>query len=162
MTINQNSVRVLLETVYQRARDSQAFENDIQRRDNQLWCRARFVDSLTHYRVSVDPAGEVVWVGLFTPDRWLSESIEADLMHQGDKLEELLEEELYEQGYEAQLPVEHFRDEQMQYVFRSPVAWVPEDSENPALLADRVSRVLLAYEAAFQPLGDMSPTEEFG
>ena len=35
-------------------------------------------------------------VELVTEDRWLSESIEADLMHHGDPIEELIEEELAE------------------------------------------------------------------
>ena len=39
-----------------------------------------------------------------TKDRWLSESIEGDLEHTGDELEELLEEELVELDWEGPFP----------------------------------------------------------
>ena len=121
-----------------------------------LYCQAQHVESEAFYRAEPGEQEGAVWIGLYTPDRWLSESIEADLMHVGDKLEELLEEELVDQGVEEKYDVEHFRDEQKQYVFRSSVA-LPEDHESAQ---DLVSRVLLAYEAAFRPLGDMDPGEE--
>ena len=89
------------------------------------------------------------FVGLQTGDRWLSESIEADLMHAGDSLEELVEEELVEQGLSAEeVTMQHFRDERMQYVFRSPL---PERAT-----PEEAASWLLAYEAAFRELGDMS------
>src|SRR2546426_10237271 len=48
-------------------------------------------------------------VSLVTADRWLSESIEADLMHYGDPIEELIEEELIDQGYKGKpLAVKHY------------------------------------------------------
>ena len=49
------------------------------------------------YRVRWE-AGRV-WVSLEMADRWQSESIETDLVHTGDKLDELLEEELVDLGY---------------------------------------------------------------
>lgn len=69
-------------------------------------------------------------------------------MHTGDDVEELLEEELVEQGLEASRPaVEHFRSDDRLFTFRSPVA--PEN-------ADTAARWLLAYEACFRQLGDMA------
>src|SRR5688500_979912 len=74
-------------------------------------------------------------VALVTKDRWLSESIEADFMHHGDPIEELLEEELVDQGYTVagdgmpggprraasgrSIEVKHFRSEDMMYTFQS-------------------------------------------
>ena len=152
----------MLDKISQRVQDAGVFEQ-VERVDQSLSCRAMYVESNTYYQVHVTDTGRA-WVGLYTPDRWLSESIEAQLMHQGDNLEELLEEELIDQGYETQLPVEHFRDEKKQYVFRSPVSLSQEGQEMVTqtndLAVDRLSCVLLAYEAAFRPLGDMSPADE--
>ncbi len=126
-----------------------------------LRCQAKHVASDTSYRMDTDPNQDgVVWVGLYSPDRWLSESIEADLMHQGDKIEELLEEELVDQGLELQLPIEHFRDDQKQYVFRSPVSLNSGGALKDNDVARYITRVLLAYEATFRQLGDMKPPDE--
>jgi hypothetical protein len=148
--------QALYEEVGDRARDAKVFAK-VRRTDDALICRAKLEQTEATYRAVVADQHDVVWVGLFTPDRWLSESIEQDLLHLGDTVEELLEEELYEQGFEARLPVEHFRDPKKQFIFRSPV-FVPKgeklDSEG---MVDRVGRVLLAYEAAFRRLGDMDP-----
>ena len=63
---------------------------------------------------------------------WLSESIESDLMHSGDKLDELIEEELVDQGEEpGHISFEHFRSDDMLFTFRtlaapeSEAAWRP-------------------------------------
>jgi len=90
---------------------------------------------------------------LVTPDRWLSESIESDLMHTGDGLEELFEEELVEFGVEAAPPqIKHYRSDDRLYTFdiRLP------DGHNP----DLVSKYLFAFEATFRNLGDMSGADE--
>ncbi len=151
--------QALYEEVAERAREVDVFDK-VRRNDEALSCKARGIESEAWYRVQVGPDHDVVWVGLYTPDRWLSESIESELMHTGDKLEELLEDELIEQGFEARLPVEHFRDDRLQYVFRSPV-FVPkgEKLEGEGMV-DRVGKTLLAYEAMFSQIGDMAPGEE--
>lgn len=156
--MTQGPSSAMYEQVAGRLRDLGVFQ-DVRWDDESLSCRARFVDSETYYRVIVDQDKPVAWVGLYSPDRWLSESIEADLMHQGDKIEELLEEELIDQGLDFQLPIEHFRDEQMRYVFRSPVE-LPGDGLDDQAVVDRVAGVLLAYEAAFSQLGDMKAPDE--
>jgi len=91
------------------------------------------------------------WVALVTPDRYLSQSIEQDLVHTGDKLTELLEEELIELGFtgKAVLPVEHFRDDEKRFTFRTPA---PAD--------DSAATLLLAYEACFRRLGDMEAKDD--
>ncbi|HMN95251.1 MAG TPA: hypothetical protein PKC43_02690 [Phycisphaerales bacterium] len=94
------------------------------------------------------------WVELVTPDRWLSESVESDLMHYGDPIEELIEEELVNLGGRAGRPqVQHFRSEDLLYTFRTPLDGDPPSEES-------ASRLLLAYEAAFRELGDIEADEE--
>lgn len=120
-----------------------------------LRCRAAESGAEAWYRVCRDNGRW--YVELATPDRWLSESIEADLMHHGDPIEELVEEELVEIESEAgdsaagRPAVQHFRSDDMLYVFRSPVG-APGEEPPPS----RVANLLRAYEAAFRELGDMS------
>ncbi len=118
-------------------------------------CRARGAAAEAEYRLE-SRDGEVL-VSLVTPDRWLSESIESDLMHSGDPLEELVAEELAEVGLEvaeADLVVRHFRSEDRLYTFETPIpAAVASD-------ADKTRLFLLAFEAAFRNLGDMSGGDE--
>lgn len=152
--------QALYEEVADRAREAHVFEK-VRRTDDRLRCRARCgkSDAEAYYYAEVAEDHKSVYVGLYTPDRWLSESIEADLMFKGDKIEDLLEEELFDRGFESRLAVEHFRDDDKHYVFRSNLV-VPADEklEGPAMV-ERVTRVLLAYEATFRPLGDMSPSD---
>lgn len=151
--------QALYEEAGDRVREAKVFAR-VRRNDDALICKARDVDSETNYRVRVTDEHDLVWVGLYTPDRWLSESIETDLLHQGDKLEDLLEEELYDQGFEARLPMEHFRSDDKVYVFRSPVFLPKSEKLDGEGMIDRVTRVLLAYQAMFRQLGDMSPDED--
>lgn len=127
-------------------------------------CRAGLVEccamgpaSPAWYRLSAE--GGRLWVSLVMGDRWLSESIETDLLHTGDKLDELLEEELIELGYcGARVPFEHFRSEDKLFTFRSPVdamGFGRDDAGSPGLVSG-AGTLLLAYEACFRNLGDMS------
>jgi hypothetical protein len=89
-------------------------------------------------------------VCLQTADRWLSQSIEQDLVHTGDKMDELVEEEMVDLGYSGpRLRVEHFRSEDKLFTFRSPLPAELSASADAAALA------LLGYEACFRRLGDM-------
>ena len=116
-----------------------------------LQCAAKHSTEPAWYRVD---RVEGTWrVSLVTADRWLSESIEADLMHHGDPIEELIEEELIELGYKGKPPVvKHFRSDDMLYTF---ISEIPVDEGNPAKAVDTAAQWLLAYEAAFRELGDM-------
>jgi len=138
------------------AKEAEVFD-DVRVTATAVCCAAREVEAPAEFRV-VESDGQL-WVGLYTPDRWLSQSIEADLVHTGDKLEDLIDEELVDLGCDAgPLPFEHFRDDEMEYVFRSPL---PVTSDTPRVEAVRVASLcLLAYEAAFRELGDMSPDED--
>lgn len=94
--------------------------------------------------------GGKLYVCWLSPDRYLSQSIEADLMWTGDDLGELIHEELVDQGYKgAPLGrVEHFRDPEKRFTFRS---LIPGAGAEPTTLL----QCLLAYNAAFAELGDM-------
>lgn len=128
------------------------------RRGLMLRCQAKASAEPAEFRVFMDEGK--VWVALVTKSRWLSQSIEADLVHTGDKLEDLIEEELVDQGLEnVRLACQHFRDEDKLFTFRSALPVDPAHFGNAASV-DVVSRVLLAYEAAFRPLGDMEADED--
>jgi hypothetical protein len=123
-----------------------------------LECAAKASAAPASFRLGLD--GGKVWVSLVTADRWLSQSIEADLVHTGDKLEDLLAEELADLDYTGPaLPFEHFRSEDKLFTFRSPI---PVDVSKPGVDAARTaSTCLLAYEACFRRLGDMdAPAED--
>jgi hypothetical protein len=127
-------------------------------RDGMLVCRALGSAAPASYRVLADRGR--VYVALVMADRWLSESIETDLLHTGDKMESLIDEELVEQGLEPDpRPVEHFRSDDLLFTFRTALPLSASDLDS-----ERGGRVvvawLLAYEAAFRVLGDMSGGDE--
>lgn len=106
------------------------------------------------YRLDVAPSGAVT-ISLVTADRWLSESIESDLMHYGDPIEELVGEELEELDVKppaSGVVVRHFRSEDLLYTFETPL---PAGTD-----AGHAIAWLLAYEAAFRGLGDMTSDDE--
>lgn len=142
-----------LEGVAARLREAGVF-GPIRIDRNVLRCDALASAAPAEFRLFED-AGRV-WVALVTADRWLSQSIEQDLVHTGDKIDELVEEELIDLGWDrawgpTRVPYEHFRDEQKMYTFRSPTPARPEKPD-----ADKIAAIaLLAYERAFRVLGDM-------
>ncbi|MBX3317526.1 MAG: hypothetical protein KF902_11780 [Phycisphaeraceae bacterium] len=121
---------------------------------SRLECEAKGAAAPASYRVEVD--GDVVSVSLVMADRWLSHSIEADLLNTGDKLSELLDDELADFGVRiggrdaSGLAVEHYRSEDKLFTFRTRLPGRASERT-----ADEVSGVLLAYEACFRNLGDM-------
>ncbi|XAM01083.1 hypothetical protein OT109_06775 [Phycisphaeraceae bacterium D3-23] len=134
--------------------DADAFDT-VQRTADGLRCDALHVEEECYYAATTEPDGRV-WVGWYTPDRWLSESVEADLVHLGDKIDELLEEELLDVGYTGKLAIEHFRNDDKVFVFRSRLD-LPDDVE---AAAKTITLTLLAYQACFVELGDMGPDED--
>lgn len=103
-----------------------------------------------------------LWAAIVTPDRWLSHSLEADLTHTGDKLDELLAEELEELGWNGEPPrlrFDHFRDEQKMFTFRSPLPITPQQLATTEGI--RLAELfLMGYEACFRRLGDMEKDGE--
>ncbi len=117
-------------------------------REGVLVCKAANSAAPASYRV-FEHEGKI-WLSLVMSDRWLSESIETDLVHTGDKLEDLLEEELVELGHTGgTLRFEHFRSDDLLFTFRSPLP--PDVAADPS----RIATCLLAYEQCFRRLGDM-------
>lgn len=116
-------------------------------------CAAKAAAAPAWYRLDLDQGK--LWMTLATPDRWLSHSVEADLTHTGDKLDELLEEEFVELDLPwGKLAFEHFRDERKEFIFRCAIPLSPKD------LADAAHRrtaatAMLAFEACFRRLGDL-------
>lgn len=121
-------------------------------KQGQLVCHAAASAAPASYRLFLENG--VPWVSLVMADRWLSESIETDLLHTGDKVEDLVEEEALELGLaKPRLKVEHFRSDDLLFTFRSPLP-------SEALSAEIAVKYLLAYEACFRNLGDMNAGHE--
>ncbi len=148
----------LYEEVGDLAREAHTFAK-VRRTDEFLVCKPNHSEHDAVYRVTVNDDHTGVWVGLYTPDRWLSESIETDLVHADDTIEEILEEELVERGFDGKLSVEHYRNREKEYVFRSSIALPKGEKMDGEAMVSRVSRALLAYQAVFGQLGDLKPAE---
>lgn len=141
------SVQTVLRDVLDQAQKADVF-GECKVEGDRLSCAAKNSAEPAFYRVEF--IGDDLWVSLVTENRWLSESIESELMHTGDDLTELLDEELADLGYEGSTPTyEHFRSEDMLFTFRTKVA----DHAHATLL-------LLGYEATFRQLGDMDESGE--
>ncbi|MBX3390464.1 MAG: hypothetical protein KF691_13525 [Phycisphaeraceae bacterium] len=142
-------IAAILESLSEFARGSGLF-GEVKVLSNRLVASAAASAAPAEYRVEVD--GDSIDVGLFMKDRWLSHSIEADLLNTGDDLEELLEEELVEVGYSGPaLTIDHYRNDEKMFAFRSRtgIKLTEQGAE------EKVRKVLTAYEACFRPLGDM-------
>ena len=116
------------------------------------------------YSVRFDATTGSIWVALEMADRWLSESIESQLVEFGDSMEELLEDELIECGYPDAggtpiLKVEHFRSDARLFTFRARVGTVAEPLDSPRNI-QIVSRAIAAFETCFRQLGDMHGNED--
>lgn len=146
------TVSHLLSQVAQRMRGREQF-GEISVSGHRLSAPAVGSGAPAEYRLEL--VGDVLWVSLVTADRWLSQSIEQDLVHTGDKLADLIHEELVELGHAGgPVPCEHFRDDEKLFTFRSRVPVRPEAfGESGA--AEICTRFLRAYEACFRRLGDM-------
>ncbi len=118
-------------------------------------CQASNSAEPASYRVFVHDGA--FWVSLGMKDRWQSESIESELMHSGDKLNELIDDELDDLGVDDPASsFEHFRSPELEFVFRSRIPVDLHDSSS----GEVVGTWLLAYEQCFRQLGDMDETEE--
>jgi hypothetical protein len=143
-----DAVTDILAAVRDRAAASARFAS-VALEGERLRCRAKGAEAEAWYVVDRD--GGRWSVALLTPDRWLSESVEGDMLEGRDSAEELVDDELVEVGFANRCgKVRHFRDEDKTYVFRTDV---PLDGigDVPA----GIVTFLLAFEAAFGQLGDM-------
>ena len=128
---------------------------EVTRTDTGVRCDAMHVEEECYYAAHTDSDGNLL-VGWYSPDRWVSGSIEGDLVHTGDKIDELLEEELVDLGLSIKLPLDHYRDDDKIFVFHGRVE-LPSD---PTQATDTLVKVLLAFQACFVELGDMAPGED--
>ena len=143
----------ILQTVLNEARARGVFSS-IEAMPDRLRCHAKDCPEPAWYELESATDATLV-VRFATPDRWLSESIESDLMHFGDPLEELVEEELAELGWKGKVPtIRHFRDDAKLYTFENAL---PAGVAGDAAL---VAKFLFAYEAAFRALGDVGGGDE--
>lgn len=126
----------------------------VERRGGLIECVSRSQPEAS-FRIEISEGS--VFVCWACGDRYISQSIEADLMWTGDDLDDLIGEELVEQGYLGGPlgAVEHFRDEQKKFIFRSRISSDPRAVDARALV-----QCLLAYNDAFAPLGDMKEEDE--
>jgi hypothetical protein len=123
-------------------------------------CAALASASPAFYRFERD--GDGFWVALVMKDRWQSQSIEADLINTGDKLEDLIAEEVGEVGFagDARTTCEHFRSEDKHFTFRSRVPVHLNDAAAAREAEKTALQWLLGYEACFRRLGDMEGGDE--
>lgn len=128
---------------------------DVSATDDRVHC----VDSVqpdAAFRLAVEEAK--LWVSWVSPNRYLSQSIEAEVKWTGDDIDELIAEELGERDLPKVGPFQHFRNEDKQFVFRSEL---PAGLFRPGADGAAVGlQLLLAYQAAFRNLGDMKPEED--
>lgn len=152
-------VLALIESVAKHARQAGVF--GLVRAETQpprLVAEALASGEPAEYRLDVQDGR--LWVSLVTPARYLSQSIEQDLVHQGDKIDDLLADELIDQEASVKrLAVEHFRSADKLFTFRAALPIdLPHAGARESI--DLATRVLLAFEACFGPLGDMSAGAE--
>ncbi len=91
-------------------------------KNGEVVCAARGADSPAFYKICIE-AGRLC-ISLVMADRYLSQSIEQDLVHNGDKLGDLLADELIDADVRLPagcppLTVDHFRDPQKLFTFRT-------------------------------------------
>lgn len=135
-----------LSTITQKANASGRFAA-VEQSSDAIRCRAKGAAAEAWY--VLDREGDGWAVSLLTPDRWLSESIEGDMLEGRDTAEELIDDELVELGFPGKAQqVKHYRDDAKMYVFRSRI---PVDAN----AAGDAATYLLGFEAAFVNLGDM-------
>lgn len=153
MTAPAAGLAALLSTVADQARATGAFAT-VELAGNLISCTA-LTNEEAAYRVEPHEAGVcITWV---SANRYLSQSIEADLMWTKDDLDELLAEELTDAGYRgpALKPLDHYRNEEKLFTFRGVIP-----ASAASLRADDLVKCLLAFSATFGQLGDMKPGED--
>ena len=137
-----------LQSLVQQASQSGRFK-DANINGDTVRCRAKDASAEAWY--VIDKADGHWSIALETADRWLSESIEGDMLEGRDTAEELVDDELVNLDFPNRCPqVKHYRNDDKVYVFRSrvPLEGIADETTG-------VATYLLAFEAAFSQLGDM-------
>ncbi len=111
------------------------------------------------YRIETD--GGRLTANWVSEDRYLSQSIEAELMWTGDDLDDMIDEERVDLGFDRGPlgKLEHYRNPEKMFTFRASIPIEMSEAE-PERDAPELVKCLLAFEAAFRELGDMKPEED--
>lgn len=116
-------------------------------------------DTWVVLRVTEDKTLET---GLVTADRWVSQSIEADVQFQREDLRVLLAEELADAGWSLEGSLRHYRDEQGEYVFLAKITKAGASAagrnavlEEDGSLAERLAGAVEACVRCFGEFGDL-------
>ncbi|MEO1130229.1 MAG: hypothetical protein AAFX05_11060 [Planctomycetota bacterium] len=163
MTATPQHVRPEIQGLFERARDlvraSTLFDSCDITDDGRLVAHASEAPEEVLYRIELD--GDALYVAWVSANRYISQSIEAELMWTGDDLDDLIDEELADTGWNAGAlaSLEHFRNDEQLFTFRSRLPFGPADSD-PEHAAKQLLCCLEAYEAAFRELGDMKAEED--
>ncbi len=147
----------LLDAVAQHAREHDGFAA-VEVDGPVVVAHAKDTPSPVYYRLELADAD--VHVSWNTPDRYLSQSIEADLLWTGDDLDDLIDEELVDLGWNRGRldKLSHYRNDEMLFTFRSKLPLAAADLSQRD--AEDLARCLMAYEIAFRELGDMQEDDE--
>ncbi|MCA9293316.1 MAG: hypothetical protein KDA20_05825 [Phycisphaerales bacterium] len=150
--------RAALDAAATSLREAETFAKVELRRPG-LWAHPAGTEAEAFYRIEFEGTGEV-WASWCSPDRYLSQSIESELMWSRDDLDDMLDEELVDLGWDAGAlkPLKHYRDDEQLFVFRALLplrgaALVAGDGEN-------LARCLMAFDRVFCELGDMKDDDE--
>ena len=130
-----------------------------QRVGDLVTCHAHGTVDEAQFCIEVDDDG--VWLTWASLDRYLSQSIEAELMFTGDDLDDMVDEEIVDAGWELGklAPNAHHRDEDMRFVFRWKTAITP-DTVDAGAHAEPFAKALAGMVEAFAELGDMAPEDD--
>lgn len=110
------------------------------------------------FRIALEDGA--LWAAWVSANRYLSQSIEAEVKWTGDDIDELVDEEVEAQGWDGE-PVgrfQHFRSEDKLFTFRSKLPLDP--ARAGAGDAETALKFMLAYQGAFRNLGDMKEDDE--
>ncbi|GAB4515536.1 MAG: hypothetical protein Tsb0013_20120 [Phycisphaerales bacterium] len=122
-------------------------------------CHATDTPDEAQFCIEVDHEG--VWLTWASTDRYLSQSIEAELMFTGDDLDDMVDEEIVDTGWDLGklTPNTHYRDNDMRFVFRwkTPIDPGAIDAKHHA---EPFAKALAGVVEAFAELGDMSEDDE--
>jgi len=150
----------LLKEVRLRAIESGCFES-VALENSCLTCKALHSAEPAEYRICIED--NKLCISLVTPNRWLSESIESDLVEHGDDIVDLIDEEVRSHNYKGpQLAVLHFRSPDKFFTFRSPLpipVHHPADVKADPANIETTFTVLMTYQNVFSELGDMQVAE---
>lgn len=130
-----------------------------QRVGDVVTCHAHGTVDEAQFCIEVDDEG--VWLTWASVDRYLSQSIEAELTYTGDDIDDMVDEEIVDAGWNLGklTPNTHYRDEDMRFVFRWKTGITAADLD-AGTHAPTFANALAGMVEAFVELGDMVPGDD--